>query len=40
MNEYLMERHTDEADACFYGECECCNEFNDYCIKKGDDDNG
>lgn len=26
MNEWLMERHTDEADACFYGECECCKE--------------
>lgn len=32
MNEYLMERHTDEADACFYGECECCKEE-----KEGDD---
>ena len=31
MNEEMMERHTGEADACFYGECECCN--------KGDDDN-
>ena len=26
MNDYLMDRHTDEADACFYGECECCRE--------------
>jgi hypothetical protein len=24
MNEWLIEWHTDEADACFYGECECC----------------
>ena len=31
MNEYLMDEHTNEADACFYGECDCCN--------KGDDDN-
>lgn len=29
MNEWLMERHTDEADACFYGECECCEREDD-----------
>ena len=34
MSEEIMERHTDEADACFYGECDCCNN------EKEDDDNG
>ena len=33
MNENDMIRHTDEADACFYNECDCCNN------EKGDDDN-
>ena len=26
MNEQNMIDHTNEADACFYGECECCKE--------------